>query len=87
MCAHLAAPAAQEDWEFGEDDLFRDDGYSGAILRRPRLDRLRDAAATWAPDLVLVTARTAWHATTCIKWRCSKSCRRVAAAWNFWIGP
>lgn len=54
--AHLAAHAAQEGWEVGEDDIFRDDGYSGATLRRPGLDRLRDAVAARALDLVLVTA-------------------------------
>jgi site-specific DNA recombinase len=56
LYTHLAAHAAQEGWEVGEDDIFRDDGYSGATLRRPGLDRLRDAVAARALDLVLVTA-------------------------------
>jgi site-specific DNA recombinase len=39
-----------------EEHVFRDDGYSGAHLRRPGLDRLRDAVAAAALDRVLVTA-------------------------------
>ena len=53
--AHVVAHAA-EDWEVREEHVFRDDGYSGAHLRRPGLDRLRDAVATAALDRVLVTA-------------------------------
>jgi site-specific DNA recombinase len=57
--AHLAAHVAgaePDGWEGGEDHVFGDDGHSGATLRRPGLDRLRDAAASGALDLVLVTA-------------------------------
>jgi len=43
-------------WELQEDDVFSDDGFSGATLRRPGLDRLRDAVAASALDRVLVTA-------------------------------
>src|SRR5262245_28562704 len=35
--------------------IFRDDGYSGASLRRPGLDRLRDKAAMATFDRVYVT--------------------------------
>jgi site-specific DNA recombinase len=38
-----------------EDHIFRDDGYSGASLRRPGLDRLRDKAALATFDRVYVT--------------------------------
>src|SRR5262249_38224299 len=38
-----------------EEDIFRDDGYSGATLRRPGLDRLRDRAALATFDCVYVT--------------------------------
>ena len=31
-------------WLLSEDTIFRDDGFSGASLNRPGLDRLRDAA-------------------------------------------
>src|SRR5262245_45748308 len=54
--AHVAAHAAQEGWELGDDQVFRDDGDSGATLRRPGLDRLRDAVAARALELVLLTA-------------------------------
>ena len=36
--------------------VFRDDGYSGAVLARPGLDRLRDAVKGREVDRVLVTA-------------------------------
>ena len=36
--------------------MFRDDGYSGAVLARPGLDRLRDAIKGREIDRVLVTA-------------------------------
>src|SRR5262249_3564910 len=43
-------------WQLSEEHLYRDDGYSGAQLSRPGLDRLRDAAALSEVDLVVVTA-------------------------------
>ena len=52
----LGARARQEGWTVGEDDLFRDDGFSGASLKRPGLERLRDRAAAHALDVVLATA-------------------------------
>ncbi len=33
----LGAWARQQGWTVGEDDLFRDDGFSGASLKRPGL--------------------------------------------------
>jgi site-specific DNA recombinase len=36
--------------------VFRDDGYSGATLRRPGLDALRDAVASGGVEWVLMTA-------------------------------
>jgi site-specific DNA recombinase len=53
--AYVATHAAAG-WEVQEEHVFRDDGYSGAHLRRPGLDRLRDAVAAAALDRVLVTA-------------------------------
>jgi site-specific DNA recombinase len=38
-----------------EEDIFRDDGYSGASLRRPGLDRLRDRAAMASFDKIFIT--------------------------------
>ena len=43
-------------WVLEEQHVYRDDGYSGASLGRPGLDRLRDHAALAELDLVLVTA-------------------------------
>ena len=43
-------------WTLPEANIHRDDGYSGASLRRPGLDRLRDRVAAAEFDLVLITA-------------------------------
>ncbi len=45
-----------QSWTLKDENIFRDDGYSGSNLHRPGLDRLRDQAAGSAFDLVLVTA-------------------------------
>ena len=51
----LLAHAEGQGWSLAADRVFRDDGYSGATLRRPGLDRLRDAAAGAQLDRVLIT--------------------------------
>ena len=51
--AHVAD---QPDWYLDEQHIYRDDGYSGARLNRPGLDRLRDHAAFAGFELVLITA-------------------------------
>jgi site-specific DNA recombinase len=43
-------------WVLAEEHIFRDDGYSGANLTRPGLDRLRDTVRARELDRVLVTA-------------------------------
>jgi site-specific DNA recombinase len=43
-------------WEWRDDCVFRDDGYSGASLKRPGLDRLRDHVSQAHFDRVLMTA-------------------------------
>jgi site-specific DNA recombinase len=43
-------------WPWQEENIFRDDGYSGAKLRRPGLDRLREQAGRAAFDKVILTA-------------------------------
>lgn len=43
-------------WSLAAAHIFRDDGYSGASLRRPGLDRLRDAVRNRELDCVLLTA-------------------------------
>jgi site-specific DNA recombinase len=52
----LRGAVAERGWELEEQHVYRDDGYSGASLGRPGLDRLRDRAALADLDLVLVTA-------------------------------
>jgi site-specific DNA recombinase len=42
-------------WPLPEGDIFRDDGYSGASLKRPGLDRLRDRAALASFDKIFIT--------------------------------
>jgi site-specific DNA recombinase len=42
LAAHVRAHAT-EGWALDPAHVFRDDGYSGAALARPGLDRLRDA--------------------------------------------
>src|SRR5947207_3119538 len=51
----LRAVAADRGWVLSDDHVFRDDGYSGASLRRPGLDKLRDLAALARFDVILVT--------------------------------
>jgi site-specific DNA recombinase len=52
----LRAAVAGRGWELDDQHVYRDDGYSGARLSRPGLDRLRDHAALADLDVVLVTA-------------------------------
>jgi site-specific DNA recombinase len=52
----LRAYLQAQDWALPIEHIFRDDGYSGASLKRPGLDRLRDLAGTGAFDRVLLTA-------------------------------
>ena len=50
--AHVAQ---QPSWHLAEQHIYRDDGYSGAKLNRPGLDRLRDHGAFGEFELVLIT--------------------------------
>jgi len=50
--AHIQA----QGWILPDENIFRDDGYTGAVLNRPGLDRLRDQATAAAFDRVLITA-------------------------------
>ena len=52
----LSDHALEQGWDVPANHAFRDDGYSGASLRRRGLDRLRDRAAARQLDLVLITA-------------------------------
>jgi site-specific DNA recombinase len=46
--------ARQQGWELLEEDVFRDDGYSGTTLKRPALDALRDKARLRELEIVVV---------------------------------
>ena len=48
--------APHPDWHLAEEHIYRDDGYSGAKLNRPGLDRLRDHAAMAGFERILITA-------------------------------
>ena len=52
----LMARARQDGHDVRDDRLFLDNGYSGASLIRPALERLRDLIALAAIDLVYVHA-------------------------------
>lgn len=52
----LRTYAAQQGWPVAPDHEYRDEGYSGARLDRPALDRLRDAVLHGGVDLILVTS-------------------------------
>jgi site-specific DNA recombinase len=46
----LKVYAKQKGWTLGSDQLYLDEGYSGASLNRPGLDALRDALARRGSD-------------------------------------
>jgi len=64
----LKGQAQQHGWDVPADQVFRDDGYSGASLRGPGLDRLRDRVAAWMLDLVVITAPDRLGANYQIDW-------------------
>jgi Resolvase, N terminal domain len=82
----LCAAVAEHGWTLEEQHVYRDDGYSGAGLSRPGLDRLRDHAAwpsstwCWSPRLI------GWLATTSIRCCSSMSWAGMVARWSFWTG-
>jgi len=48
LTAHVGTQAAAG-WALDPAHVFRDDGFSGAALARPGLDRLRDAIKAQSP--------------------------------------
>ena len=50
----LRTHAKEQRYEIAEDYLCCDDGYSGMLLARPQLDRLRSGARAGAFDAILV---------------------------------
>jgi site-specific DNA recombinase len=53
LWAHIAAHPG---WHLANAHIYRDEGYSGASLNRPGLDRLRDHAAFAAFERGLITS-------------------------------
>jgi site-specific DNA recombinase len=51
-----AYAATHPDWQISAEHIYRDDGFSGAKLNRPGLDRLRDHARAARFSHVLITA-------------------------------
>ena len=79
----LRAYAEQQGWNLTADLVFRDDGYSGASLRRPGLDRLRDAAASARLDRILITEPDRLARTMCIRPFWLRNCRSMERKWCF----
>ena len=52
----LREKAGANGWIVPEEWIFRDDGYTGTVLARPSLERLRDLAAEGQFDTILVYA-------------------------------
>ena len=52
----LIAYAEEHDYSVAPDMIIEDDGYTGAVLERPGLERVRDLAAEGRVDTVLVHA-------------------------------
>jgi site-specific DNA recombinase len=46
--------AREQGWELPDENIFRDDGYSGTTLKRPALDALRDKARLRELEVVVV---------------------------------
>lgn len=46
--------ARQKGWDLPEENIFRDDGYSGTTLKRPALDALRDKVRLREFEVVVV---------------------------------
>ncbi len=78
---------AQQGWTLNEAEIFRDDGYSGASLRRPGLDRLREAIRAGEVQRVLLTAPDRLARSFVHQVLLLDEFQREAAPWSFWIAP
>jgi site-specific DNA recombinase len=52
----LRAYVRQQEWELLQENIYRDDGISGANLNRPGLDQLRDRVGAREIDCIVITA-------------------------------
>ena len=76
-----------EGWTLLEERIFRDDGYSGATLARPGLDRLRDLIHVRELDRVVIAspdrlARNYVHQMVLLE-----EFARYGCEIEFWTGP
>src|ERR1700757_4805288 len=76
----LRAAVAERGWELEDQHVYRDDGYSGARLGRPGLERLGDHAALGQLDAGLVAApdrlaRNYVHQVLLIEELAARGCR------------
>jgi site-specific DNA recombinase len=51
----LRAYVKQQGWELLQENIYRDDGISGANLNRPGLDQLRDRVGARDIDCIVIT--------------------------------
>jgi site-specific DNA recombinase len=79
--------ATRPDWHLAEEYIYRDDGYSGAKLNPPGLDRLWDRAPLATFELVLMTAPDRLARTMSITCPSSTNWPSGAARWSFWNDP
>jgi site-specific DNA recombinase len=73
----------EKGWELPDENVFRDDGYSGTILGRPGLDALRDRARVRDLEVVVMLSpdRLARNGKS-TRWSSSRSSRRTPAGWS-----
>ncbi len=73
----------EKGWELPNENVFRDDGYSGTTLKRPALDALRDRVRLRDLEVVVVLSpdRLARNSTS-TKCSSSRSSRRMVAGWS-----
>ena len=65
--AALQARVAEDGLALPEERQFVDEGYSGATLIRPALERLRDLVAAGGVDRLYVHSPDGWRASTPIR--------------------
>ena len=74
-------------WEWKEEHIFRDDGYSGASLRRPGLDRLRDQVRNAAFDRLVITEPSRLARKYVHQMLLMEEFERGGARSSFWTSP
>ena len=79
--AALSERASSDGMPVPPERQFVDDGYSGATLIRPALDRLRDFVNVGAIDRIYVHHPTGSRGTTRIKSYCSMSGDGAVSRW------